>query len=380
MTILADGISSDRPRGDFRVSSAVLEAGQLPASRAEWLIGEPGPARDVPIEQLSRLVSLAGASNFREFAKRWANRGGVTLDSVKRAGDSRNAYRTEPQTPRAALMRTAKLAEIDSGHTVEVIDKRSVLYRYQTPIDGLASKLVGLTILHLSDIHFEHGKDKPIAAIEQLSAHLRAKKTIPDIIVISGDVVTKCAEDFSENAAAALDSLPANLLRVFVLGNHDFYNAGAGDLCHQLVRRGFTDMSNRHLRLNIEGAYLNLFGVDDHLEGSPQAPIIEQAWERDTNLIVTHNLDALQSHYPRAVDLVLSGHTHAGEVNVGLFDGCDIMQRFGYLQRLNRQVRGWDTLSDRTLSYVSPGHRTHYFRFRTMNAGGTLLRLVPSTT
>ncbi len=335
--------------------------------------------RMVPFEELSRAVRLTGASNFREFAKRFAFRHGTEVRRhLASSKDPANAYATIPATSQEHLSRLEKVGSVEASATIIPISRHTVLYQYEVPIDNLPPQLEGIQILQLSDVHFEHkGKAarRREEEIESLAADLRKIGIRPEIVVTTGDIITKRAEDFTQRGQDALDRFDASITRCAVLGNHDFYNQGQGEVRHHLHRLGYADLTNAQLTITIDGKRINLFGVDDHLEGVPKPPVIRPGQENDTNIMVVHNLDAVQKNYPKCMDLILSGHTHAGEVNLGVVTGSDFMRWFGYLDGLNGHTKGWSSLTDRTLSYISPGHATHYFRYRTYKAGGTILKL-----
>lgn len=337
--------------------------------------------RRVPFEQLSKLVRMAGASNVREFAKRLAfNRDSDIRRQITSSRSSENAFADVAKTAEQALARSQKLAVVQDTAQILPLTRHTVLYHYQVPINNLSPELEGVQILHLSDVHFKQGKTHREHEIEALADHLLEHKITPNLVISTGDVITARAEDFSKRGREGLDRFDASIARCSVLGNHDFYNQAQGEVRAHLKGLGYLDLTDSQLTLNIEGKRLNIIGIDDHLEGVPKPPRMRPGQEDETNIMIVHNLDAVQRSYPKCFDLVLSGHTHAGEVNFGLFNGSDLMHLFGYLDGLNGHVKGWSALTDRALSYISPGHATHFFRFGTYRAGGTLLTLTSAET
>lgn len=347
-------------------------------SLSEAAVAEP----PIPLEKLSRLVSFAGASDLREFAKRLAFKANSELGRYHRSSkDPENAYFETPLSEEEFSARSHSLRGVLETEVALPVDAGTALHEFIVPMGHLPKELNGFEILHLSDIHFRQNKKERPQTIFNLVEHLRDRAITPDLIVITGDIITKRPEDFNQAAIDCLDALPAKVDRAYVLGNHDFYGQGVDEVRACLKKIGFRDLTNSHLRVTVEGKSINFFGVDDHLEGRPVAPKIPLQCADEPNILVTHNLDALQRNYPKCLDLVLSGHTHAGEIEVAGLNGCHFMKLFGYLDILNRHIRGWNSLSNRTLSYISPGHAVHYFRYRTHQAGATLLKLnsAPST-
>ena len=327
----------------------------------------------LPHDQLSRFVAWAGSGDLREWAKR------IFLPEVrqrlKTSADAANAFREAPSTPEDRALRREALHSIQLHQRALPISPALSCHTYDVPLKAPHAGLDGLQILFLSDIHFERRHFRRIDAMHQLLHWLDETQTTPDLVILTGDIITHRPEDLESRAVETLDRLHARMGRFFVLGNHDFYNGGPSEIRDALVRRGFSDLTNTDTRLFYRGTPLNLHGVDDHLEGVPLPPRIHPRRAHELHILATHNLDAVQRHFPREIDLILSGHTHAGELNLGLFDGTTFMKLFRYLDGLNGHVRGWSVLSERTLSHITPGFASRFFRFGTERAGASLLTL-----
>jgi len=207
-----------------------------------------------------------------------------------------------------------------------------------------------------------------------LSAHVEQKDI--DLVIVTGDCIDHDHEDLSSEALEVVSSIAPGAFRMFVLGNHDFVSNSAPAVRKKLISIGFEDMTSRHVRCTIDGAPLNLYGLDDYLEGEIYIPQIAETFEPEAAVLFLHSLDAMQEGFPDSFDLVLSGHLHAGgEIRFGAFDGVTFMKLLGKRGNFNRQKVGWDTLSRRVLSYVSPGMSRRFFTFRTVSPGATLHRL-----
>jgi predicted MPP superfamily phosphohydrolase len=174
-------------------------------------------------------------------------------------------------------------------------------------------------------------------------------------------VITKNPEDLCAQSLRQLKRLSAVCPQAFMVhGNHDYHGHLPAVISKQLEHVGFHDINNHHIRLSIGGAPLNIYGVDDAYFGRPTPPSTVSSDE--TNIVLTHNLDAIRGDFPKGVDLILSGHTHWGELK--LFDGVRLMNWWGYADNLNRHSRHWEMLTDRTRSYVHPGLARYYVPFR----------------
>lgn len=269
-----------------------------------------------------------------------------------------------------------RISQVRKSESAETIGNGNVLCTYSVPILNLPMALEGATILHISDIHFLKGNKKRIDNINNLGATLGH---VPDVIVCTGDYIKDDLEDFTDDAVEALHNLSPESRKFFVPGNHDFFGKNGkrtSDYVDGLMMEaGYQNLTGRHQPLELRGAVLNFYGIDDALLGKPEIPVLEPGSRYEKNILITHNLDAINNSFPGCWDLILSGHLHSGEINLWLYDGVDHLIRTGKYSNLNGQRRKWKSLSSRTLSYVSPGFSTHHARINTEKAGATLMTL-----
>lgn len=269
---------------------------------------------------------------------------------------------------------TTRLASIEGK--VEPITKRTSLYHYKVPVPNLPIELVGYSILHCSDIHFHRHSPRRTEEFEALTKVLETKKITPDTVVITGDIIGDSPLDISAREIAALTRIGGSCNKLFVMGNHDYYGGSEATVRTALSSAGYQELHNEVFSIVRGEARLSFYGTDDFLEGTPYPPSVGEVDKDDINILLTHNLDAFQSYYPDVFDIALSGHLHAGEVRLGPFSVLNAMKLFGFSMNLNDQIVGFDMLSERCLSYVSPGQARHSLNFNTMKPGATLLELV----
>jgi uncharacterized protein len=182
----------------------------------------------------------------------------------------------------------------------------------------LPAGLEGLRIAHLSDIHYGLFLSRPaLARVLDLT-----QEQHPDLIVITGDFVTQ-SPVFIEPVSEMLGRLRAPLGVFGVLGNHDF-RAGAERVSAALRRHGIQLLRNQHRELRHRGASFRLAGVDD----SRQHPDVARAVgaRRGFTVLLAHNPRELGAAAACGVDLVLSGHTHGGQVKFGF--AAPLYERF----------------------------------------------------
>jgi uncharacterized protein len=210
-------------------------------------------------------------------------------------------------------------------------------------ISDLPEAFRGFRILQLSDIH--HSLFVPldhVAAVVELSNRLK-----PDLIALTGDFVTYSRSSI-EPVAEILGGLRARAGVMAVLGNHDF-RVGADAIERALRRQRIRVLRNRHRRLQRRGDTIYLAGVDDYGYGADLGVALRGIPEDAPTILLAHNPRLVTAAACRGIGLVLSGHTHGGQVNLPLLGTV-----YGRSPEQMRFKMGWDRLGA-TQIYVSRG-------------------------
>ena len=175
-------------------------------------------------------------------------------------------------------------------------------------VRGLPEPFRGLRVLLVTDLH-----TGPFLAPAALaSVFRRLSRLAPDLILVGGDVATTRVEDL-DRFEPALRLLQAPLGVFGVLGNHDHYTGEPLAVARFLERAGIQMLMNRAVTLERGGAVLHLAGIDDLNSGAPD---LEAALAGPPHLLLSHNPDVFFVAALRGVPLVLSGHTHGGQVRI----------------------------------------------------------------
>jgi predicted MPP superfamily phosphohydrolase len=208
------------------------------------------------------------------------------------------------------------IAALAYGAFIERLDFQ--VRELDVPVAGLPDDLEGLRILHLSDIHLSPFLSKSdfarvIDAANGLHPHLAA--VTGDFISQSGDPLDACLRQVARLKADA---------GVFgCLGNHEHYARVEDYAAAAAGRLGVPILRKQSLTLRFGQATLNLAGVDyqpfyprrDYLRGAEKL-IVPGA----TNLLLSHSPDVFPVAAQQGFNLMLSGHTHGGQVSVEILD------------------------------------------------------------
>jgi predicted MPP superfamily phosphohydrolase len=252
-----------------------------------------------------------------------------------------------------------------ASENITPISNWSSVYKYSIPIIDLNPNLVGKNILHLSDVHFLKGDPRPLLELQHLIDYLSNKSIRFSAIVFTGDLITKLPDDLCSTALRLMKDLSQfSNHNFFVLGNHDYHGKVPEYILKKIEVANFYNLTNSTARVRYKDACINFCGVDDAYFGKPTAPSF--LVNSEVNIALVHNLDAIRSNFPKSLDLILSGHTHWGEIKLPLqnyipiFDGAWWMNKWGYYDNINKHSRHWDIFNERSFSFVHPGLARYY--------------------
>jgi hypothetical protein len=182
--------------------------------------------------------------------------------------------------------------------------------RVSIPIRDLPTRLDGLTLVQLSDFHFD-GVRLAESLLQEAIAQTNAAD--PDFIVLTGDYVTDDPSPIY-GLANHLKSLQSKFGTYAVLGNHDLCQTDS----RRMVTHAMTDAGIQVLWDEVVypfGSDIALVGLRDYW--SPRFnphPVMETIASDIPRIVLSHNPDSAKTLQHWRVDLQLSGHTHGGEV------------------------------------------------------------------
>ncbi len=223
--------------------------------------------------------------------------------------------------------------------------------------------LKNLKIAQISDIHYgpSHSNDKHFAKILRL---IDAQK--PDLLVMTGDYY-QWDPTYQKRLPAILGQIQTPLGTFGSFGNHDYGSCYPGQtacdpfdyrtLKADFAEHGIVMLANETLPMAYNNTTFNLVGLHDLWSGLFNPT--EGFARADTNLatiVLSHNPDTACLVEPE-FDLMLSGHSHGGQVKLpGL-------KPFGGHIKNKALKRGFHQLSERKHLYVNRG-LGHNFKMR----------------
>lgn len=175
----------------------------------------------------------------------------------------------------------------------------------------LPKELDGFRLVHLSDIHHS-----PFTGLEHISRVVEVSNRLkPDMFVLTGDYVSHETE-YIAPVAEVLAKLKAEHGIYACLGNHDHWT-DAELVTHLFRGEGINLLINEGFRFEARGAKFWLAGVDDLMVGKTDVrAALEGSQENEFKLLLAHNPQIVRRAARYGVDLMLSGHTHGGQVKI----------------------------------------------------------------
>ncbi len=175
----------------------------------------------------------------------------------------------------------------------------------------LPKNLDGFRLVHLSDIHHS-----PFTDIEHISHAVEISNQLkPDMFVLTGGFVSHKTE-YIAPVAKVLGKLESEFGSYACLGNHDHWTDAK--LVTDLLRgENIKVLNNEGFRFQARNASFWLAGVDDYMVGQTDLPAaLRGSFPDEMKMLLAHNPKILYRAARAGVDLMLSGHTHGGQVKI----------------------------------------------------------------
>ena len=218
--------------------------------------------------------------------------------------------------------------------------------RAALPVAGLPPALAGLRVGLVTDVHrslFVSHDD-----VARAVTSLMTEK--PDLIVLGGDYVTYGDRDYVVPAAEALAPLSARYGVFGILGNHDDEH----DMPAALGRNGVQMLKDARTRLIIRNEPVDLVGIRFWTKRQADIAALTRG-AAPMSILLAHDPRRLTEAAALNVPLVLSGHTHGGQIVLPLV-GAVAAQKFPVVAGVGRR--------ERTTLFVSRGVGTIYVPVR----------------
>ena len=183
--------------------------------------------------------------------------------------------------------------------------------------DNIPDEFNGFKIVHISDLHnaeFGDGQKYLIDKIEAQDA---------DIIVITGDMIDSRRTDV-DKAVELITGLGNKIPVYYVTGNHESRVREYNELESKLIENGVNVLKNESVKIEKDGSFINIIGVDDPSFGMSPNDIFHTVSELKTDgydVLLSHRPELVETYCESGAELVLCGHAHGGQVRIPFAGG-----------------------------------------------------------
>jgi len=232
--------------------------------------------------------------------------------------------------------------------------------RQRIRLRRLPKAFEGFRIVQLSDFHIS-----PFLSAEEIRKYVEiANQLHGDLVALTGDFLTydRATQGAVVQAVSALKA-PFGVLGC--LGNHEYMTETEESITRLLANEQIRILRQERVPIESSGESLNIIGIDyeqARFSTDHEGHLVDRYMERNENLVVPGTVNILLNHNPNAfdraaelgVDLMLSGHTHGGQLSLELLHRGLCLSRFvtpytsGWYEKAGSQLyvnRGIGTIS-----------------------------------
>lgn len=136
----------------------------------------------------------------------------------------------------------------------------------------------------------------------------------PDIIFLPGDFIFNVSDQ--ADMLYPLADLEAPFGVYAVTGNHDYTDNNIGYVIEALKRYGIIVLENETQVIETTLGPLSIAGINDLWYDGSALTVLRDVQEEDNVILLSHNPDVMLSGLAKPADLVISGHTHGGQIRL----------------------------------------------------------------
>ena len=235
-----------------------------------------------------------------------------------------NETQTQKQTNRTTGKRTRKrvwlwvLAALTGLYLVVnwFGKSRFIVQTYQIEDERITDDV---RIVVVSDLHsalYGAGQSDLVDAIAEVN---------PAVVLLDGDIFHHHGDN--KNAVTLLNALSKRFTCYFILGNHEYQTKQIGWVKRQIEEAGIRILDGDSVDVTAGKTTVRLYGIDDGHGGKvrQQAELARAGKERDDgvySILAIHVPNDIKNILPLGFDLMLSGHTHGGQIRIpGILNG-----------------------------------------------------------
>lgn len=250
----------------------------------------------------------------------------------------------------AALTAATFVIALDVWFEVRIPKAETVNILSAKITEGNSLKFVQISDVHGSRITDHH------SLVEKIS------EFSPAAIFMTGDLVDRSTVDFTgvyEDVSELIKIAPV----IFITGNHDLANPEGEKLIKGLRKEGVIVLRNSSTVIRESDTTSVIAGIEDaHFGGGDIDKAVKGIDDSTFNILLSHT-PAVATQVERPLDLVLSGHTHGGQVRLPFFGAIFLPDK----EILPALIKGLSETEKGVMVYTDSGFGTSVIPVRFMD-------------
>lgn len=174
-------------------------------------------------------------------------------------------------------------------------------------ISNLPEVFEGFRIVQLSDLHGKRFSDNKIVNM--------VNRLRPDLVAITGDVFEESEHVPLDYVDTVFRGLTAKYGVCFVFGNNENY-LNKQKVKHKLSELKIKTLLNETLPVSLEGKRIDIVGIDDLYSINANLSKALEGTGSEPKILLSHTPEVINLAVRADIDLVLSGHTHGGQIAI----------------------------------------------------------------
>lgn len=189
------------------------------------------------------------------------------------------------------------------------------------------------------------------------------KNINPDLIFLTGDIIDAKTKDFSHTLGLIENLMSITKKIYFVWGNHELRNSQGEKFVEELKNIGVIVLDNGSTKVNIDNSKVNIAGLNFFIDENSYNKTVERIDEKNFTVLLSHSPSRPLRYLSGKEDLILSGHTHGGQVRFPII-GAVVAPGQGSFPKYDK---GLYKTNDNSLLYIDSGIGNSVLPIRFLN-------------
>ena len=184
----------------------------------------------------------------------------------------------------------------------------------------------------------------------------------PHIIVLTGDLIDSRTKDIEPTLDLISRLVEINKNIFFVIGNHELRSIYGNEFISKIKDMKVTVLDNDNRVINIDKRNINILGLNFFASKDDYRKTLEGIDPENYTILLSHSPNRPISYVQVIEDLILSGHTHGGQVRLP-FIGAIVAPGQGYFPKYDKGIFHLDN----TILYIDSGLGNSLLPIRFLN-------------